>query len=557
MSISMILYVVIAILSLLVLIVNAKEVRKCSPNKWDSVKFILWSPLLFVTFVVIILTLPLGILIQKLLDIILKFKFGDEYCGLVKGTDLTMGCNNWQQSFIKSFFIVEYNKTIATKTFFEYTKELMEKSRGRNVFQNKFFATLDRYFGYLFFKKINVEISDCVRQMPLSENVLDKNELIRVLRRCMFGPLPLDGTALWDIQIGTQNLKWKSNSDPNIEYYPMLIRSHHSIADGASLIKLMKIVFEDETNDENLETDVFANFKPKKMPFIRNFLKMICDFFNIFIMFISAMYITLFLKGHDHNDLHGKPFRNEDFFQFSIDEDGTYFKKVKKIKKLHGNIAFSEILISAYSASLNEYFQTHSSKCPESITLALPIILDYGHLKGVTSGSVETVTVTNNFIFLQMHLPLDVTKYKEYDPKTPSISRLNIIRTVTKNLRSTSQQQFSYILIHLFLGSLPVSVARIFLKTIDSTSAGSFLPGPSKFSYCNGALTISDCLFWLTHIIQIGLAFTSLTFNDRLQMGISCNGQVPEQSHIDEILNNVFKHLNLIEQEFESYFKIE
>ncbi|KAF5303678.1 hypothetical protein FQR65_LT00822 [Abscondita terminalis] len=552
----MVLIVCIFLFVLVVLIINYREVQKCTENTWDSLKFILWSPLLVILSLVIAATMPLGKLIQLLVSGAIKIKFGNDYNGILKGTDMAMACNIWQYSFIKIFLVIEYNKAIATKPIFEYVKDIMEKNRSQNKMNKKFFSTLDQSLGYLFFKAIQIEISDFIRKIPLSEIDLDETETISVLRKCMSEPLPFEGTALWDMHVGTQPLKWKSNSDPNIEYYPLLVRVHHGIADGTTLVKHLKLIFNDGA--VSVKPEVFPTSQHKQTSHLLMVFKKVWDVSNGVFLFISAMYVVLFLRGHDKNGLTGKPFRNDELFHFGNDEGGTYFKKVKRIKKLHGCISFSEIILAAYSASLNQYYLKHCSHCPKSITLGLPVVINRNQFNGIASGNinVKNVDVSNNFVFLQMPLPVQISTNTDFDPKTPSISRLNAIRKVSKNLRSVSQQQFGYVLIHQFLGCLPTCVAQTFLRNINSTTAGSFLPGPPKFSFCDGALAISDCLFWLPHIIQIGISITTLTFDDRLQMGLSCNGQIDNQSHIDEILKNVYKQIDIIEEELESYFKI-
>ncbi|KAF5303677.1 hypothetical protein FQR65_LT00821 [Abscondita terminalis] len=488
--------------------------QKCSAKKLESIKFILWSPLLILLIFVTAVVWPLLKVVQTIVSCVIKINIGNEYNGLLKGSDLVMGCNIWQYSFPNILLVVEYNKTIAKKTVYE---------------------------------KIQIKISDIVQKMPLTESNLDEHELMRLLRKCSSKPLPLDGTALWDIQVGTQPLKWKRITESNVEYYPVLVRIHHGMTDGASLLKHFQSFFDEETNRNISKPDVFAHLQP-------NGLKTIWNHFRTVFLCTSALYTCLFLRGHDENDLHGKPFVKDALFQFFTDDDGIYLKKVKNIKRMHGNVSFSDILIAAYSASLNEYYQKYSPSCPESITIGIPVVTNYAQLIDIASGriNVKDIDMSNNFLSFQMYLPINISKDQDFNHESQAISRLNIIRKISTKMKSTTQHQFNYILVDKILGCLPAWAVQTFLTSIHYTTAGSFLPGPSKISFGNGAVAVSNCFFWIPHMMQLGIGFGTLTFNDQLQMGLSCNGQIDDQSRVDEILKNVCKHIDLIEQELES-----
>ncbi|KAF5281645.1 hypothetical protein FQR65_LT14619 [Abscondita terminalis] len=474
---------------------------------------------------------------------------GNDYCNVLKECNSFMAWDTWENSLVRTLIIVEYNKVLAKKDFFEYTKELLETYRSENKIPKQFFTTVYQFMGYLFLRNIKVDLNDIIRPLPMNED-LNEEELLNVIKSYFYVPFPLKGTALWDVYVGTRPLKdFRKNSNPDVEYYPLFFRTHHLLADGINLTKLFMLFF--NTAEETSDTNSVRKFELKKL--VEKIIQLSCLTITTGVTFLSRAYLFLLHKGHDLNDLHGKPYKHEEIFQVGFDKDGKYFQKVKKIKMMHSTSTFSQILVTAYAASLNEYFQKYSEKCPKNITLALPVLGNKTEIQKVLFSKICTndVVSTNQFQFLQLELPMDVSKHKQFDKDTPLTSRLNIISQIMNVLQSSNEYQFSYVLIYLILGSLPIWFVKQFGKRIHNTSLGTFIPAPSKLNGHGDVYKLSDCLGFGSHVAQLGIGIAAITFKNQLAIAFNSDSQLKQQSHADEILCNTYRNLDLLEEEIE------
>ncbi|KAF5303712.1 hypothetical protein FQR65_LT00856 [Abscondita terminalis] len=524
------------------------EMRNTS-SKWEIVKFTLCAPFLLIFFVsMFVVVIPLAKIFQLIVIAILKIKIGDEYCESIRGANLLMASDHWKHSLIKTLVVVEFNKTLAKKTFFDYTKEIFERRRSENKIHKKFLATTYSFMGYLFLKNVKVELSEILRPLPSTDN-LDKNTINSVLKNCFYQPLY--GPVLWDLYVGTQPIKnWKTNPNADIEYYPLFFRTHHLLADGINLTKTFTLLF--QGREEVLKVDLV----PKKS-IVQFTTEKICVWFRTCVMFLSCAYLFLLHKGYDSNDLHFEPYKYEEVLQGNFDSNRIYFQKMKKIRTICPNVSFPQILLSAFAESLYEHFEKHCSKCPDYITTALPVVTDAIQVRKVLSGQIDSsdVCAKNEFTFLQLKLPIDVSKDKWFDVNAPMTSRVKIVGKALSILKNSIEPQFSHIFVEIILEPLPFWFMRKFSQNIHNTTVTTFLPGPPKLKYSSNVYEISDCLFWVPHPVQLGVGISTVTYDSHLAIGFNSDTQLKKQVYADEILNNVYKNIDLLEKEIESNFK--
>ncbi|KAF5281646.1 hypothetical protein FQR65_LT14620 [Abscondita terminalis] len=494
---------------------NIIEIQKRTSNKWDILKFLSWCPILLFCFSLLGVLVPLARIYRMIISIVLKFKLGHEYCNVLKEMNYLMAYDTSENCFIKTLIIIEYNKVLAKKHFYDYTKEILKKRRLEQKIPKEFFATVHKFMGYLFLRNIKIEIMDIFRSLPVTKD-LDKNELMKVLKECFYEPLPLNGTALWDVYVGTQPLKnWRKNPNADVEYYPLFFRTHHLLADGINLTKLFTSLFEDDK-----EMFIPNKVIPEKS-FFQKIIKYSPVVYSTCVTFLSCAYLFLLHKGYDSNDLHGKPYKHKEVLETHFDKERYYFQKVKNIKMMCPTVRFPQVLLMAYAASLYEYFEKHSEKLPNCITIALPVCRDSNQIQKILSGDMDPtdVTATNQFTFLQLQLPIDISKHKYFNSNAPLTSRLYIVGHLMDTLQNSNEYQISNIILYKLLGSLPVWFVKKFGDTIHNTSLGSFLPGPPKQNFCD-VYKISDWMFWAAHLTQLGICITAITFDNHLAMGI-------------------------------------
>ncbi|KAF5279047.1 hypothetical protein FQA39_LY05725 [Lamprigera yunnana] len=473
--------------------------------------------------------------------------------------DFTMACEIPKNSFIGMLIIFKCDKTVSNQGLYEYIKEMLEKRWWGKDHQyvKKFFTTIKEFMGYLYLETIPLTVENCVLELPTVEGDLDKKGLLNLISACYYKPFPLNNTALWDVHIGKQPLIWREKDNEDVHYFPMFFRIHHCIADGVTLIKLFTRALADFKQGDLEIPDVFNAHQGQESP-IKRIVKYIFEFLKIIIYFVGVSYVYLVLKGHDNNELCRKNIGNREFLDFYVDEDGTFFLKVKEIKRNYPGTSFSAILISAYSASLNDYYKTYCSTCPDYITITVPLIRSLKMLTEITTGikHLKYITLKNGFIYLQIKLPINIKNNKYYDENYPLISRLDLIRTAIDLMKDSAEVAITDILISRIKCLFPVWVQKPYHSMQSPSTIGSFPPGPPTFSYGNGIFTATDTIFFVPHILCLPLTFMCTTYENRLTFTMNYNAYTDAEEYpIDEILQNTYKYIDLLQKEINKKFK--
>ncbi|KAF5269533.1 hypothetical protein FQA39_LY08722 [Lamprigera yunnana] len=528
-----------------ILWVNIRHIKKNTDNNlWDVILFLLLLPVLLICIVTTTLSLPFLWLYRKLIASVLKIKLGDEFFGLISGMDVPMACYNSQNSLMSALIIYKCRKTTSNDALMKYFRNVVETNwRGiNNAYMKKFFTAIDEYMGCLYLKNSQINIEECICELASTEEELDRDKLIKLLGDYYYKPLPPN--ALWDFHIGLKPLKWKD--DPDVNYYPMFVRVHHVITDGITLTNLLSKVFADEIQLD--KPQVFPVEQHKEL-LMKKIVKIIYSFLNSLVYCLSSLFLCLILKGHDNNAWSKTSTSNKEILQFCTDEDGSYFRKVKEIKRKCDGTLFSEILMTALSASLDGYFKKNNLDNPKTITLLVPVVTNQA-IRGLITNPVDIkdIKLINNFTVLLIKLPINIDKNKKFNKKSPLISRLHLIKEST-NLHPV-EYNISHILFSKMMSNFPSGIGKSFMSKMKNTSAMSVLPGPPPFSHCNGIFIASDIIFWIPHVINLAVNFSCYTFNDRLTCGLNCNSSIiSEQTQVDEILGNIYKYIDVIEEE--------
>lgn len=219
--------------------------------------------------------------------------------------------------------------------------------------------------------KQQLDVNDCVAKMKTvatDEKSLTKEELYQLLNHHYNASMPKDGKIPWQVLIGTQKVKWK---DDGYDYYPMMFKIHHTIADGITLIKLLVSIAADRANVTNTEilnpqtlnskngcvnkTRDFLGYRILKT--IKHAFVAVGTFCYVFLLLPSSMVIFFLYKGKDSNILYSKSITNQKVLGNTSEENNVYFEKIRRIKKNFPEIAFSTILFAAFSASLYNYYK--------------------------------------------------------------------------------------------------------------------------------------------------------------------------------------------------------
>ncbi|KAB0796703.1 hypothetical protein PPYR_10764 [Photinus pyralis] len=539
------------VVSFIILLLNTIEIKRQTKSKRDVFLFVVFVPVTILIILLSAVLYPILMSYRMIISIILRRKYGDKFCGLVRGLDVVSATQTMKQNTITAVVLFETD----TETSTESIREFLNKVVTDTIMQNethlgKLLTTLDTFSGYKFLKKTNIHMHECIRRLPTIDGELNNDSLKKLISHWYFEPF--NGPLLWDVAFGTQPLQQKDNGSSK-KCYPLVLRVHHVVSDGITILKFFVGLLTDKLNNSNPST--FEKYVKTEEIKFATLLHYVYFILQIIVYFPTALYSMVVLKCHDHNELHGKALSNNEKVAYTLDENGTYFQKVKKIRK-YTNASVPEIVLAAFSESMKEHFIKYHKSCPNDITLTLPVVQNYTELKTIQPGlDVSDIHLNNRFIILCLKVPFFVEN-DEFDENMPVLSKLSAIRRLVDVMKTSVEVPVSKIVFHYFFGALPTSWVRHICGHINSTVCVSLIPGPPKIFFNDGVFSVRDIIFWSPHLLGLDLMFGSLSYDDRLVLSFNCDAvYMADQSIAQEVLENTYKYMDLLEDELQLHQK--
>lgn len=319
--------------------------------------FVLVIPILIILF-------TLFLIYRQVVNIVLKIKYGHKYRGLVEGADAfhTVDSTN---NVINALWIMKVKKEVSPQDFFKNIQGAFWNLRKYPKFTSIFLKS----FGYSYMIEGDLTVDDCIRKMKTIDcknDQMSKEELLKLLDQYCNSPL-LNETISWEMVVGIQPLKWKQDE---YNYYPAIFRVNHAVADGVTLTKLLVGAIGDRINTKieevlinhanfafnksrRLSLKAFVNLYDKVKIIFEALLKSL----YVIILAPSAIIVNFMLKGKDKNILQRPKLSGEKFLVYSCEDSQEYFNKTKSIKNRIPRTAFPDVILTAFAASLNDYFK--------------------------------------------------------------------------------------------------------------------------------------------------------------------------------------------------------
>lgn len=287
--------------------------------------------------------------------IVLKIKYRSKFGGLLKGSDAFHMTTETSDHVINSLLMFQCTEDFTADMFYENMREVVRNMQQRTKFNSKFQTS----FGYPYVKKNELTVDDCIRQMKIIGNQqleLSRTEFLQLLNEYCNTELPQDNTVPWEILVGKQSVYWK---DDEHTYLPLLFRNQHAIADGITLLQVMVSVLSDKDEDNDTST-VKSEVSPFKDSIILKYIKLAIKVPLVslyLLLLIPASCVTNFLlKGKDNNILCGPTLGKVRHFVLNVENVSRYVSIIKHIKWRVPGTSFPDVVLAAFSASLNDYF---------------------------------------------------------------------------------------------------------------------------------------------------------------------------------------------------------
>ncbi|KAF2892498.1 hypothetical protein ILUMI_13676 [Ignelater luminosus] len=532
---------ILDIIAVLITLINFLEVKRTATGE---------QPPLWIIPVLLIITIciPIAItvlctfaLYRECVRIILKIKYGERFGGLLNGSDAFHTTGETMQHLIHSLLVYQCPKTMSIQEFYK----ILETNLRKIYSLPKFNVILKKEFGYSYMLKETSNFDTAFRKMKLintEDHKLSKVELMLLVDEYANSPLPKDNLIPWEVLVGSQSIKWR---DEEHNYYFSFDSYHHALADGVALLKL--VVAAHAGNEQNTT----ARVSRKNFNVTIKFLKLSLEKVLALILIPSWYVSSLILKGRDQNILKRKKLSNQFHFVTNV-EDSGYVQKIKRIKNKIAGVSFSDVLLTAVSASFNEFFNKNSAFIRE-ISVILPVLAGSTELLCTKRIEPKDIKVQNNYSTLSLDLPICISKPPD---KIDIINRLNLISRKTKALGTSFNYSIHKLITETVWACLPQTLLAYVPKLTSYTAILSLLPGIPKVALdcSNGSVMISDIIAWDPHEFSIESAILINTYDNRLHIAMSIDKTlVQKYDDVQKIADNILKYLDSLEDEVSQF----
>ncbi|XP_017780915.1 PREDICTED: uncharacterized protein LOC108565808 [Nicrophorus vespilloides] len=499
--------------------------------------WIILLPLSIICTILFCLLLIILAIYYEIINFVLNLKHGDDYCGIMDGSDVIWVVEEETFSLIKMLFMVDAKDGEGCEPLFEFVKRTYEKIAKTH---NKMSCVRRYFMGYVYFLKTQINIHEHVKYLEDYKDVEGFNLLMDKLSD---SPLPAGNTALWEVYVGRVPLKWENNGGK--VQYPILMKYHHSIGDGMSLITLITTnLINNGVNSMKENCKNYSNILKKsdlnnsKPTFLENVKK----------LFYKSYYISYFgpLDDSDENILHEKHLSHQKHVCYSLEKETTnYVEKVKSIKNRIKGISFNDVILSAFSASCADYCMSLDENPPENIRFALPYYIASTNFNSLVTTGINGEIVTNlknNFTLGVQNIPI-----KDKDIARNMVDRLMCINQNSQTSKDSLDFLFNNWQMNVCASIAPFFVIEKMAKLNHNTVVLTNFPGIQSFNLASGH-RIRDIVAWAPHFLKCGITCTIFSHDGFFRFGLIVDKEIiKKRSEVQEICDNIFKYIDLLD----------
>ncbi|XP_025265778.1 uncharacterized protein LOC112638389 isoform X2 [Camponotus floridanus] len=552
-----------------------------------------------------------------LIEIILRIQLKDKFVGFLKGTDCVWASEDAVcLSVLNILIIIEKPKQNSNVIFLEGLKNLIHDrivSKTTGTIFEKLFYRRRQKFGYYFWERNEEEIdlNNRIRWLECENADCDgscedvSSEFFRKnLGSICNKTLPDDHTAAWEILVGKRCSRGRSRIDDHSASeecfdtdtckIPLIIRIHHSLGDGITLLKLWferifdhktKVEIENMINANEINVKEFVSplrNSEKNLPnetknlnekIVRSYKK---NIFAASIFFTTLAQVMKNLRSHflallkysktitiDSIKRQTKILINHrlNFKDICLKQ---VYEKIKEImhftliilltpkcmieqacsideNSLHGPSLTGEKIISYWLDDANDKSQKLLMKinrpAPDSLTTVLPIRMTMPD---------EDITFDNNFSVARLRICISkMNRQKINEPNKDSqfFKRLQDITKANNEFRKCPNILINFWVMKYVLAILPAKILKLLLLS-QSTMVFSNIYGPEKIHTLNNYLA-SNLTFWLPNKGATALGFSLISYGGNLNLSLIADKSIiNDEKALTEILKDTVREID-------------
>ncbi|XP_028178335.1 uncharacterized protein LOC114365846 [Ostrinia furnacalis] len=389
---------------------------------------------------------------------------------------------------------------------------------------DKIFYRRNEEYGFYYWRKYStIDFSQYVEVIELPDkDELSIVDLEDVMDEISNQSLPYDNEGLFKIYVTKQRV---GNYDEERGEYGIMFVIHHSVGDGVALLEFLCETLADK--QENSSVNMFSVPETRIYDTPGALIDMILKLCEI-----PFCFVDMIMRKPDKNSLHGPSLLGKKYFRWT-QSDENLLLMVKEIKDNVDNLNFSDVLVTALSSGLHNYFTKTMAHVPEDLAVIVPVRFP----KSSTIKPTSNLLLKNDFSVTILDVPVKDNR------------SLNEIKYRCNNLRKSADPLSNHYFIKL-VSVLPKQVLQPLLNSSQATMVFSNMPGPDRLSICGGN-ALKELVFFVPHKGNTGLDVTALCYGGVLRLAASVDrALMPDPEHLSYLLDGMVYEIRRLHKQY-------
>ncbi|RVE50723.1 hypothetical protein evm_004633 [Chilo suppressalis] len=463
-----------------------------------------------VALFLLILTLPITSLIlglalcYKMLCTLLIWKKDKYYVGLLDSFDVF-----WSLEHDATINVLGVIESDSAELLVHNIKDKLESVISKAGVDKIFYRRNEEYGFYYWRRYSIIDVNQYVELLDFPDKFeLTEIDLEDIMSEVSCQSLPYEDEGLFKIFVTKQRV---CNRGENRCAYGIIFIIHHSVGDGVALIEFLCKTLAD--NEERNPVNMFSVPEPKKHDTpsaIYEMIKNLCE--------MPLCFVDTILRTSDDNGLHGPTLFGDKLFKWT-ESDENLLLMVKDIKENVANATFSDVLVTALSGGMHDFYTKTMGHVPDDLGVVIPIrfpkpsCINDGHQ-----------LLKNDFSVTILELPVKEKR------------TFNEIKRRCDELRVSADPLSNHYFIKL-VSVFPKQFLQPILNSSQATMVFSNIPGPSKLNICGGN-ALQKLVFFVPHKGNTGLDVTALCYGGVLRFAASVDkALISNPDHLSYILD--------------------
>ncbi|XP_057670158.1 uncharacterized protein LOC130902225 [Diorhabda carinulata] len=489
-----------------------------------------WYFLISLPLLLIYLMFLICLVIYKSIIIaILKMRYGTNLI-TVDSIDSFFTLGMFQDNF--SYILTTMRTDVKEENLMEKLIEALDGTFIKNADQlKKLHGSLKNFMGFPFLLKKKLEAADFVTLIDVDRDGYES--LNHLIHEYCTSSLHTNKKLLIDSTILKCSNEWKIKNNFKIDQIPLLFKVHHVVGDGLSIMNLIVQSFGD---DKFVIDKIIEEFNNRQKP--ANAWKRLLEDIVSFFLLPGFMVCEIIKRSLNSKVFIGGVGSGEQYFAKTVGDDNMSVQKIKGLKNKIGDCRFTEILITAISASLCDYFRKKGVEIPKTVAAFIIVVLE---MQSLIKNGVPNLT--NQFKLLPVEIPIEIGS-------DSMLKRLNDTKKYTRSPDLPVMCMMQRLFINHIFGLFPRPIKKIFYRANYTSLSLSNIPGIHRITFLNG-VELDEVHFFIINRKELGgIGFSIITYADKLHLAFKAqDNMISSQEDCQKIVDNVFNYINQLSLE--------